>query len=266
MTESARTHDEVVVGQIPIGPTERAHDDSDHWAKLVRKLHITTEIPSDAINLNVEGRQVTAPMQGFGKLWQKTYRIDVGAEVTPTQVVADWKHNFSRFWPEGNRFYGSVEDITPGDVALINLSIPGRLKVSTGILVIYADDESFTFITPEGHQWAGFNTFSAFTDPRGHTIAQVQALIRTNDPMWELFWPVATRMEDRFWGHTLRALAAHFGVENDPEKTAVCIDRKRQWRNAKNIYYNAAIRSTIYIVLAPVRWMGRRLRVRSRAA
>ena len=36
------------------------------------------------VNLNVEGRQVTGPVQGFGQMWQKTYTIRLtGSPVIP---------------------------------------------------------------------------------------------------------------------------------------------------------------------------------------
>ena len=36
------------------------------------------------MNLNVEGRQVVGPLQGFGQMWQKTYTIRLsGASVSP---------------------------------------------------------------------------------------------------------------------------------------------------------------------------------------
>ena len=35
------------------------------------------------------------------------------------------------------------------------------MKLSTGVMVLYADDESFTLMTPQGHMFAGWITFSA---------------------------------------------------------------------------------------------------------
>ena len=32
-------------------------------------------VPAGAINLNVAGRRLAGPVQGFGQLWQKTYRV-----------------------------------------------------------------------------------------------------------------------------------------------------------------------------------------------
>ena len=47
---------------------------------------------------------------------------------------------------------------------MLDLAMPGGLKLSTGVLVLYADDESFTLMTPQGHMFAGWITFSAFDD------------------------------------------------------------------------------------------------------
>ena len=46
------------------------------------------------------------PVQGFGKMWQKTMRVELGrAEVSPAEVISTWKAEFQRFWPERNWFY-----------------------------------------------------------------------------------------------------------------------------------------------------------------
>ena len=72
---------------------------------------------------------------------------------------------------------------SPGEVALLDIKpVPGSpVRLSTGVMVIYADDESFTFITPEGHMFSAWITFSAYRDG-DVTVAQVQALERTSDP------------------------------------------------------------------------------------
>jgi hypothetical protein len=229
--------------------------DLGNWAAMVSTLKVG-EVPEGAVNLNVEGRRVTSPLHGFGRLWQKTYRIPLGAQVTPEEVISEWKARFPEFWPEGNRFFGSLTGIAPGDVAVLNLSAPGGMKLSTGILVLYADDVSFTFMNPTGHMFAGFITFSAEKD--GETTAQVQALIRASDPFFEIGMPlVMGRMEDRFWVHTLKNLAGHFGVEGDVDIKAVCVDRRRQWKYWKNVTHNAAIRSGLYTLAAPARWVAK---------
>lgn len=240
----------------------------DNWAGPVDKLNVDG-VPAGAVNLNVAGRQVTTAMQGFGQMWQKTYRIRMdGSAVTPREVIKVWKAEFSSFWPQGNRFYGKSGPIQPGDVAVLNLAGPGGLTapggapmISTGILVIYADDESFSFLTPEGHMFAGMNTFSAYEE-NGATVAQIQALIRASDPLYELTFRLGLghKMEDTFWLQTLRNLAARFGAAGAPSLSKVCVDSRVQWAEAGNIWQNAAVRTSFYTMAAPFRWIGRKLR------
>jgi hypothetical protein len=175
--------------------------DAEHWAKPISELHVSHDVPADAINLNVEGRRVAGVAGGFGQMWQKTYRIDLrGSSVTPQGVIAAWKAHFPDFWPKGNRFFMPLAEISPGDVALLNMKIGGGVRMSTGVFVLYADDESFSFLMPEGGMFNGMITFSARTVD-GHTQAQAQALIRAQDPLYELGMKigVAHRQEDRHW-------------------------------------------------------------------
>src|SRR6266700_5228195 len=150
--------------------------DGGYWAKPVDKLRLSTT-PTGATNLNVVGRRVVGPIQGFGQMWQKTFRVRLeGASVTPAEAIRAWKEHFSRFWPKGASFYAPLAGIAPGEVGLFTLSpLPGPVRLSSGVLVIYADDESFTFMTPEGHLLAAWITFSAFADG-GVTVVQAQAL------------------------------------------------------------------------------------------
>ena len=159
-------------------------------------------------------------------------------------MVATWRRDFGSFWPEGNRFYGPITGLEPGEVALLSLSMPGGLELSTGVLVLYADDEGFTLMTPEGHQFAGWITFSAFTRPAG-TTAQVEVLMRSSDPIYEVGMAFfGHRMEDEFWEATLTNLAASLGVaEPDVESLTECMDKRRQWRRVGNVRHNAAVRS-----------------------
>jgi hypothetical protein len=225
------------------------------WAKPIDKLRVT-ESPYEAINLNVEGRQLSGLTHGFGQLWQKTYRVRlIGIEVTPQAVIETWKANFPKFWPKGNNIYVPLTGIQPGEVGLINLTAPGGLKLSTGIMVIYADDISFSFMTPEGHMFAGMITFSAY-DEDNSTFAQVQALIRANDPIYELSFRMGFghKSEDAFWAATLKNLAQHLGVADPhPTQTNLLIDSRMQWNEWGNIWQNAGIRSGLYMPVAMVK-------------
>ncbi len=145
----------------------------------------------------------------------------------------------------------------PGDVGVINSNQAG-VTLSTGIMVIYSDDVSFAFMTPQGHPFAGWITFSAQEQESGSTSAQVQLLIRPSDPLYDVaFAMFAGRKEDRMWQHTLGSVAQHFGSRSEVETEVEVVDRKRQWRQAKNIWHNAAIRSALYTMGAPFRWIGR---------
>lgn len=239
-------------------------DSSHSWAAPVSKLKVAS-VPAGAINLNVEGRHLTGPLKGFGQLWQKTYTIRLsGASVSPEEVIRVWKADFPKFWPKGNRFFGSDSGIALGDVAVLNLAGPGGISgpggaplISTGVMVIYSDDESFSFMTPEGHMFAGMITFSASEDDDdGTTVAQVQALVRANDPIYEMSFRLGFghKAENDFWLRTLEALAAHFGVQMQAQVSMVCVDKKMQWSEARNMWQNAAIRTSLYYVMAPVRW------------
>jgi hypothetical protein len=230
--------------------------DDANWAKPVTKLEATDR--DGAVNANVRGRRLNAANGGFGRLFQKTFSVEVGSSVTPEQVIATWKTRFGDFWPKGQKMFLPATGIAPGEVGLINASMPGTPMMATGILVIYADDVSFSFMSPEGHPFAGPLTFSAHVDEVGFTVAQVQELTRASDPFWELamMMPVlGERMQNDIWRSTLKNLAGHFGA-TDPtvHSKIVVVDGRRQWRNAKNIWQNAAIRSGLS---APLR-IGRR--------
>ena len=235
-------------------PTDQKTRDADNWAQPVTKLKVT-DMPTGTINLNVEGRRVTGPLQGFGQLWQKTYWVRLsGASVAPTNVIKVWKENFSEFWPEGSRFYAPITGIAPGEVAVINLSAPGGMPLSTGVMVLYADDESFALMCPQGYMFSGWITFSAF-EKDGATVAQTQVLVRANDPLWEIGMRLfGFKKEDVFWHSTLESLARRFGVEAQAQMTAALVDPRFQWSQAKNVWHNAMIRTSLYTTAAPLRW------------
>lgn len=231
--------------------------DSEYWAQRISTLKLS-RVPTGALNLNVEGRGAVGPLQGFGQLWQKTFRVCLtGLEQDPTEVVQTWKSSFPQFVPESQRFYPSLDGIKPGQIILINASQTG-MPVSTGVVVLYADEESFTLMTPQGHPESGWVTFSAAREEEG-IICQVQTLARANDPLYEIgFRFFASSAQDRIWRHVLESLAAHFGVQGQVEMSKICLDPRCQWSEAKNIWHNAAIRTVFYRLGTPLRWVRRR--------
>ncbi|MBI5029145.1 MAG: hypothetical protein HZB51_01360 [Chloroflexi bacterium] len=221
------------------------------WATPVDRLKVSG-ISKQAINLNVDGRRLEGPLQGFGQLWQKTYRVRLsGATIDPKDVIKTWRENFGSFWPKGNNFYAPLTAIEPGEVAILNLAGPGGLPLSTGVRVIYVDDESFSFMTPQGHMYAAFITFSAYEED-GATVVQVQPLLRASDPFYEIGMRLgyADKKEDAFWNATLVNIAKHFGVHAQPTQQVACIDPRWQWKYVGNVWNNAAIRTALY---TPVR-------------
>lgn len=237
--------------------TTRQRSDAANWAKPVRRLS-TREVPAGAIDANVTGRRLQGAASGFGRLSQKTFwvRLD-GVAVTPTQVIDTWKTRFGEFWPKGNKMFLPAGGVKPGEVGLINATaMPGAPAMATGVMVIYADDESFSFMSPEGHPFAGPITFSAFEED-GATVAQVHELTRASDPLYELalMTPgLGDRMQNDIWRGTLANLGRHFGVANPEVRSRIVIvDSGRQWSNWTNIWKNAAIRSGIYAATRPLR-------------
>jgi len=230
--------------------------DAAYWAGPVSKLKVT-DVPSGAVSMNVEGRHVVGPLQGFGQLWQKTYRVRLSsADIGPTKVVSFLKESLPELMPRDARFYPSVSGVKPGEVLLINATLPGIPGgIATGVMVLYSDAESFTLMCPEGHPEAGWNTFSAYEE-QGVTVAQIQSLARANDPVFEFGFRFmgGSAQQERIWRHVLSGLAQAFGVPAEVEFLKTLVDRKLQWSQAKNVWYNAAIRSALY---APVRLIRR---------
>jgi hypothetical protein len=224
--------------------------DADYWTQRISTLKVP-RTPTGALNLNVDGRHVLSPLQGFGQLWHKTFRIQLkGQRVTAGEVIKTWKERFSTFWPTWDHFYSPSRGIAPGEVVLINMVIPGDLPIglliSTGVVVLCTDEHSFTFLTPQGHMFAGWITFSAYEE-EGGTLAQIQVLLRASDPLYELGFRLgANTAENLFWQYTLTALAAHFGVHQPIQTQIVCVDPKVQWSQFWNILQNAAIRTLLY--------------------
>lgn len=220
--------------------------DEGNWAAKVDRLHVDGGRQDKAFN--VEGRRVAGPQQGFGRLYDRTFTIDLGDSVTPEELVKDWRAHFGDFWPKSATFYGSITSIEAGDVAPLTAG-----GVTTGVLVIYADDTSFSYMTPEGHMFAGMITFSARREESG-TIAEIRMLVRPADPFWVMIWPVGRGMEGKFWKGTLLNLAGSRGVTDAvPHETTTCVDQRILWKNWRNVFRNGAAVTVRHGIGAPFR-------------
>ena len=138
-------------------------------------------------------------------------------------------------------------------MALVNLGLPGRMKLSTGVL-LYADDESFTPMTPEGHMLAGWITFSAGARD-GVTVVQIQALSGTNDPLHELGYVLG--------GNRLNTSDPDGREPGPPSRGRAQgrlpgrLRRPALPGKAGNIGKNAAVRTFVWTLGTPVRWLRR---------
>jgi hypothetical protein len=240
------------------------------WAGPVDRIQVKGA-PAEAMNINVSGSQLSGPIQGFGQLWQKTFQVRLpGVALTPDQVMETWKANFQNFQPPENTFYPTMAGIQPGEVLLIEAKVPpfpglpSILPVATGVLVLYVDETSFTVMTPEGHPEAGWNTFSVF-EAEGALVAQCQSLCRPADPMYEFFLRFlgSSQQQDQIWVHMLEQLAKYYEVKSEVTLAKTLVDPGVQWKQAKNIWKNAAIRTVFYLLGAPIRWVVKPFRSRS---
>ena len=76
---------------------EKQPRDAAFWAQRVERLEVS-DVPAGASNVNVHGRREVGALQGFGRLWQKTYRVTLtGAEASPRARLASAA--WSRFSP-----------------------------------------------------------------------------------------------------------------------------------------------------------------------
>lgn len=251
--------------ESPSAPEDRAgvaRAPETTWARPVDHLHARSA-PGGHFAANLDGRLVVNPLQGFGQLWQRTYRVRLtGLKSTPAEVMAEWKANFASFQPPENRFYAPSTGVKPGELLFIDSTlvqgagIGAMTEVASGVMVIYADDVSFTVMTPQGFPVSGWNTFSTFESDDA-VVAQVQGLERATDPIYEFGYRFlgGEVKQDRTWSHVLRSLAAHFGIDAEVHSYKSCVDPHLQWSNAGNIIHNAAIRTLFYKLGAPIRWV-----------
>jgi hypothetical protein len=148
--------------------------------------------------------------------------------------------------------------VRSGEIIFIESAVsawPGKLPgipISSGVRVIYNDAVCFTIMTPQGFPESGWNSFSTFEE-EGETWVQVQSMARTADPIYEFGFRFmgGARFQEETWQHVVKSVAAHFGVHDEPvEIVRSCIDPRFQWREVRNVWQNAMIRSMLHM---PVR-------------
>ncbi len=262
----------------PSDPTEVNETDpvskpshSEGWAAPVSRLKVS-QVPPGATNINVEGRRTAGALQGFGQLWQKTYRVRLtGVDKAPDEVMKVWKGNFPKYQPPENRFYPPMTGIQPGEVLFIEGKVPAFpgspsiMPMASGVMVLYADETMFTVMTPEGFPESGWNTFSVL-DEDGVLVVQIQSMCRATDPLYEFYFRIlgSSAQQENTWVHVLTSLAADFGVKGQVSIAKTCVDDKIQWSYAKNIWQNAGIRTVFYKLGAPLRWARQMVKPRER--
>lgn len=237
------------------------------WAKPTDRIEVES-VPPGATNINVEGRKRAGALQGFGRLWQKTYQVRLeGTDKTSQEIMQIWKEHFADFQPPENHFYPPMTGIKPNDVLFISAKVPAFpgspniLPVTSGVTVLYVDENQFTVMTPEGFPVSGWNTFSVIENEDGVPVAQVQSLERSSDPVYEVFdrYFGAAAQQEKIWISVLTNLANFLGITSQVSMEKVCIDPKLQWNAAKNVWQNAGARTLFYALGTPFRWLKEKL-------
>ena len=174
-------------------------------------------------------------------------RLEGVGDRRPRQVIATWKAHFPTFWPKARRFYAPLSGIKPGEVgAARHPPVPGSpVKLSTGVMVIYADDESFTFMTPEGHALSAWITFSAHRDGDVASRRRRRSSAPA-DPFDEIAYMLGGNRHERpiLAGDAAQPRASRSASpEPDRGDPGGLHRRRRQWRHARNVRNSASIRT-----------------------
>ncbi len=215
------------------------------WAPMIYRLHVADK-PEGSMNKNVDKRLVLGPLLGFGPMWEKTYLLKIEKPgLQPYDVMDMMKQNLPDFQPVQNTFYPSKKGIMAGEIVLIDSVTPGGI-VSTGVLVLYADELSFSLITPQGHPEAGWVTFLVKGIP-GKVEMRIQGLARASDPFFEFAFRIAgSKFQETIWKHVLSSLASYIGIQAEVTVEKRCLASDLQWAQTKNLWHNSQIRSLPY--------------------
>ncbi len=236
------------------------------WARQADRLTVENA-PEGVTTINVDGRQAIGALDGFGQLWKKRYTIRLpGVPMSASQVMDLWKQRFPEFQPPGNRFYPPKDGVAPGKVMLIDSPLPvvpplynrpGVVPMTSGVMILFTDDTSLGVMTPEGFPVAGWNNFSVYEDDDGTLVGQVLSYERATDPIYEFGFRVmgGAKRQEFIWKHVLTSLAAAVGITGQPVTVEPdLLDSRLQWKYAGRVFQNAGIRTTLYMLAAPIRW------------
>jgi hypothetical protein len=54
-----------------------------------------------------------------------------------------------------------------------------------------------------------------------------------------------SKQQEKIWNHVLTGLAEHYGLTSQVETQKSLVDNRIQWAQAKNVWFNAALRSLV---------------------
>jgi len=189
---------------------------------------------------------IAPPDDGFGRLWRKQYWIELDLpEISPEQILADWRDHFDAFWPGDNRLYAELRKLRPLDLAEMDIEVAPGARITSGVVLLYSRPDAFALITPKGHMFNGVITFGVRSRDRAR-VAEIDIRMRASDPLFEIGMALfGHRQEDRFWTGTLHNLGLHWQQDCHVHQSAQVVDRHRHWNRAINVWHNAAIRSLL---------------------
>jgi len=212
------------------------------WSPKLDRLRVT-ERPEGAFAKNIDGRRICGQLQGFGPMWEKTYWLTIKEPgIKKENVILAMHEHFLEFQPPENSFYLTSKGIAPGEMIFIDSKTPAGI-VSTGVMVLYMDDNCLTFVTPQGHPEAGWITFSVY-EREDSVYVQIQGLVRASDPFFELAFNIAgSKFQETIWKYVLSSLAKYLDVEDNVQMKKYSPATDLQWSKFGNIWYNSQLRS-----------------------
>ena len=187
----------------PLPPDLRAHPPRRgdghprrRGAARSRRRHDATGRPSPT---DIGGKRPMSPDPGLREDVAEDLPRALAGELGP-EVIADGSCASRSFWPEGNRFYGPLTGIAPGEVALHRHgdarprhAVHRRAGALRRRGVVHADDAAGPHVRRLDHlQRRGGR--------RRTPLVQAQVLMRASDPLYEIGLTFGGhRQEDRFW-------------------------------------------------------------------